>query len=102
MGFAGTTRVFIMDVEDLIEYETGMGELYDRIYNLINDRSDKNATPSNRPILAFYLINNRKTTRTIIITLINKLTAASERRRVFSPIMPVITDVIANGKPSVQ
>ena len=44
MGCAGTTRVYIMDGEDLIQYETGMGELYDKIYDLINDRSDKKYT----------------------------------------------------------
>lgn len=41
MGCAGTARVYIMDVDDLIQYVTGMGWLYDELYDLINDRSDK-------------------------------------------------------------
>lgn len=41
MGCAGTARVVIMEGEDLIEYVTSAGKLYDAIYDLINDHSDK-------------------------------------------------------------
>ena len=41
MGCAGTARVVIMEGEDLIEYVASAGKLYDAIYDLINDHSDK-------------------------------------------------------------
>lgn len=41
MGCSGTARVVIMEGEDLIEYVASAGKLYDAIYDLINDHSDK-------------------------------------------------------------